>query len=398
MIAAKNIINQLKISQFTVRTRIIHGAGSTRLIGSEATGLGITRAIVVTDQGVRNAGLLEPVIKSLTKNKITHEIFDKVPEDADVTVIHRITVGIKKAGCNGIIVVGGGSPICAAKGAALEVTNKVKTVRELEGRNVAKVMPLPVVCLPTTAGSGSDVSAGFPILDHAAKRHFGISGDMVAPRVSILDPEVLKTCPHSPMIYAGIDALCHPLETLWSKMSTPFAEALAFEAINLIMNNLKDAVLTDNREAKLNQQIGCSLGMIAGDIGNMGLVHGLAGVVFSLKGPHGYKCGVLLPHAMEFNLPYCEEKFARAAIMIGESSEVPNKKLARLFINRVKELLVAIDFPKRFAKSDLKRADIPEVIQEARRTSPSFLDFNIRTVTDENAASIIEAAMKDWQL
>ena len=333
MILSNSKVEALEIAQFVSKTTVYHGAGSIKLTGDEVAKLGISKVMIITDHGVRNAGLLEPVINSLSASNIAYEIFDEVEEDADVNMVHKITLRIKETDCKGMVVVGGGSPTCAAKGAALEVTNKVQSVRELEGWNTAKVPPLPVICLPTTAGSGSDVSPGFPILDHEFQRHFGIGGELVSPCVSILDPLLLKTCPHSAMIYAGIDALTHPIEALWSTKSTIFTDAMAYESIRIIMQNLREATLSDNLEARLNQQLGCTLGMIAGENAGLGLLHVIGGVCFSLKGPHGYKCGVFLPHVMEFNLPLCEDKFAKMAVILGESPlSKTTHELASLFI------------------------------------------------------------------
>ncbi len=385
--------------QFIFKTMVYHGIGSTELTGSEATKLGIAKAMIITDRGVRKAGLLEAVQKSLSKSKISYQVFDEVEEDADVNVIHKIALLIKKTGCNGIVVVGGGSPICAGKGAALEVTNKVKTVRELEGWNKAKVPPLPIICLPTTAGSGSDVSPGFPVLDYEYQRHFGIGGELVPPHVSILDPLLLTTCPRWPMAFAGIDALSHAVEALWSNRSTLLTDALAYEAIKLVMTNLREAVFSDNMEAKLNQQLGCTLAMVAGENAGLGALHVIGGVCFNLKGPHGYKCGVLLPPIMEFNLPVCEDKFARMAVMLGEL--LHNKTtagLARLFLRQVKQLLADLDFPRKFDQANLTPKQIPEVVKEARRFSPPFFDNNLRKVTDEDIAHICEATLKGWEL
>jgi alcohol dehydrogenase class IV len=388
-----------EISRFGFKTVVHYGVGSTELTGGEASKTGISKAMIITDRGVRQAGLLDGVEHSLTKNKVKYEVFDEVEEDADINVMHRITLQIKKTGCDGIIVVGGGSPICAAKGAALEVTNEVADVRAFDGVNKARIPPLPVICLPTTAGSGSDVSAGFPVLDFEHQRHFGISGENVPPRVSILDPLLLKTCPRLPMIFAGIDALSHALEALWSIRSTVLTDALAFEAIRLIMTNLRTATFTDNLAAKMGQQLGCTLAMNTGDNAGLGIVHALAGVYFNLKGSHGYKCGIFLPHAMEFNTPFCEQKFAHIATMAGESAcHKSTSELALLFVRQVKLLLIDLDFPKKFESANLSSEKIPEVIKEARKNHPRFLDHNIRKVTDEDIAHICQASLKSWDL
>jgi len=387
------------ISQFIVKTTMYYGSGSTKLTGTEAGKLGITKALIVTDQGVRNAGLLKHVEESLAENKVASEVFDGVEEDADVNMVHRIASRIKEVGCDGVIVVGGGSPICAAKGASLEATNEVADVRAFEGSNEYDVPPLPVVCVPTTAGSGSDVSDGFPIVDYDKHRHFGIRGDHITPPVTILDPLLLETCPLKPMTYAGIDALSHALEALWGARATILTDALAYEAIRLIMTNLKEATFTHNLEAKLNQHLGSTLAMLASGNAGLGIVHAFAGVIFSFKGAHGYKCGVVLPFAMEFNMPVCEEKFAKMATILGESSYgKTTPELARLFLYHVKQLLVDLEFPRKFEQVSMSQEKTAEVIEEIKKMSPSFTRSNLRKVTDEDIVSIFEASLRGWEL
>jgi alcohol dehydrogenase class IV len=387
------------ISQYMFKTSVYYGTGSTQLTGTEAVKAGINKALVVTDIGVRQAGLLKAVEDSLVKSIVKYEVFDSVQEDADVEVMHKITLQIKATGCNGIIVIGGGSPICAAKGAALEATNAVENVRTLAGWNKASIPPLPLICLPTTAGSGSDVSHSFPVFDPEHKGHFGIGGELVSPRVSILDPLLLVTCPHRPMIFGGIDALSHAVEALWGAQSTPYTDALAYESIYLIMTNLREATYTSNLEAKLNQQIGCTMAMNVGDNSKLGIIHGITGAYINLTGPHGYKCGVLLPHAIEFNMPVCENKFAKMAVMLGEiGHHKTTAELAHLFLRRVKQLLLDIGFPRKFDPSNLSQDRIPALLQEVRAHPLSFIDFNLRKVTDEDLIRIFEASVRDWSV
>ncbi len=387
-----------QIQRFMFKTMVYYGAGSTELIGGEAAKLGIAKAMIVTDRGVRKAGLIKGVEDSLSKSRIKYDVFDEVQEDADVNVVHKVALRIKEAGCNGVVVVGGGSPLCAGKGAAVEVTNNVKDTRELEGWNKAKIPPLPVICLPTTAGSGSDIAGGFPIVDYENKRHFGISGENIAPPVSILDPLLLKTCPRLPMIYAGVDALSHALEAFWGANANPLTDSLAYEAIRLIMTNLKEAALTDNIEAKMNQHLGSTLAMLTAGQAGLGIVHAIGGVHFAFKGgSHGYKCGVVLPHVMEYHLPACENKFGRAAAILGvPAHNRATPELARLFVRQVKQLLIDLDFPRKFAPENLSRAQIPEVLKEIRRNPTEI--YNITKVKDEDLARIYEASLKDWEL
>ena len=386
-----------QISRFMARTTLYHGFGATTLAGAEATKLGIKKVMLVSDPGVRKAGLLDRVEESLEKSTLPYEIFDKVEEDADVETVHQIALRIRESGCNGVVVMGGGSAMCAAKGAALEAVNEVESIRELEGLNRYKVPPLPVICLPTTAGSGTDVSWGFPIVDEAQGREFSIAGEHIQPPVSILDPLLLKTCPRRPMIYAGLDALSHAVEALWGMRATVLTDALAYEAIRLIMNNLRAAALTDDMEAKSQQLLASAMANFAGGNAGMGIVHGIAVSVGNLKGPHGFKCGMLLPFGIEFNMTVCEEKFAKIAAMLGDvTSGKLHSQLAQAFLRQVKQLLIDLDFPRRFGPENLSRERIPDLIKEVRKHIPPFLETNLRKVTDEDVTRICKASLEGW--
>ena len=386
-----------QISRFMTKTTLYHGIGATELVGVEAKKCGLKKVMLVCDPRVREAGLLEGVEASLKEHRLKYEIFDGIEEDADVQTVHQIALRIRESGCNGVVVVGGGSSMCAAKGAALEVTNEVESVRELEGVNQYKSPPLPVICLPTTAGSGTDVSWGFPIVDKDRGREFSIAGEHIQPPVSILDPLFLKTCPRRPMIYAGLDALTHAVEALWGMKATVLTDALAYEAIRLIMANLRKAALTDDMEAKSNQLLASVIANFAGGNAGMGIVHGIAVSTGTLKGPHGFKCGMLLPYGIEFNMSVCEEKLAKAAAILGEiPSDKPTPELAGLFLHKVKHLLDDLEFPRKFEPENLSRDRIPQLIKEVRKHIPPFLETNLRPVTDEDVANICEATLKGW--
>jgi len=386
-----------QISRFMAKTTIYHGIGSREFVGIEATKLGISKALLVCDPGVRRAGLLGEVEKPLSESRVAYEIYDEVKEDADVKTVHTLVLIIRESGCNGVIVVGGGSAMCAAKGAALEATNDVESIRELEGLNQYKVPPLPVLCLPTTAGSGTDVSWGFPIVDRDAGREFSIAGEHIQPPVSLLDPYFLRTCPRGAMIYAGLDALTHAVEALWGVRGTVLTDALAYEAIRLIMGNLRKAALTKDMDAKSHQLLGSTIANLAGGNAGLGIIHGIAVSVGNLKGPHGFKCGMLLPHAIEFNMPVCQGKFAKtAAILSGTPQDKSRSDLAAVFLQQIKQLLADLDFPRRFGSENLQREKIPDLIKEVRKHTPPFLETNLRPVADDDVARICEAALKGW--
>lgn len=383
------------ILSFMCKTKVVHGPGSAALVGPEAAHLGIRRALLVTDRGIRKAGLLESVEASLGGAGVDWEVFDQVEEDADVETMHRGAVRLAECDCDGVLVVGGGSPICAAKGIALEAANG-KKVRDLEGRNNYGTPPLPVVCVPTTAGSGSDVSAAFVVHDAEQQRVYAVGGDHVQPPVTVLDAELLRSCPSRQMVLSGLDALTHAVEALWTTKGTPLTDAIALEAIRLIAANLKRAAFTDDLQAKSLQHLASAMANMACGNASLGLVHGMT-MFYPLKLPHGYQNGVLLPYVMEFNLPACEEKLGRMALAMGEppGGKLP-RELARTALRHLKDLYLDLGFASRFAPDEFPDQAIPEMVEVA--LANPFIQDNIRKSTQRDLTAIYEASLKGWDL
>ncbi len=385
-----------EISTFICRTRIYHGLGTAGMTGSEASRLGIKRALLVTDAGIKKAGLLEPVEAALKERGIPYDIFDSVSEDADTGTMGRGSIILKEVGADGVIAVGGGSPMCAGKGIAIEATNGV-SVREMEGRNRYKVPPLPVICIPTTAGSGAEVSTNIAIHDAESERIYGVGGDEIQPAVALLDPLLLRTCPSRQMIYSGLDALSHCLETLWTTKANYLSNSLAYEAIRLIMTNLPRAALSDDVDAKSTQLMASTMANLSLQASSLGIVHAMT-MDYHLKLPHGLSNGLLLPYAMQYNMPVCEDRFAQMALVLGERADgCSNADLAKAALRRLKELYVVLGVPRRFEAKDLPHTRIPAMAEQAA-TNPFFARDNLRRVSVEDATQLFEASLVGWEL
>ena len=199
------------IFTFYLPTRIIHGPNSVQEAGEAFKNLGCAKALVVSDKGVSGAGLLEPVFESLKRSGIAYVVFDDVEEDPDgVTVGKGADIALKEE-CDGIVVVGGGSPLCAGRGIGVLVTNGGK-IRDYAGLNKASKPPLPLVGIPTTAGSGAEVSQFIVLKDETQHAKMVVGSPMCFPEVAILDPMLLRTLPFGQAVASGIDALAHAIE------------------------------------------------------------------------------------------------------------------------------------------------------------------------------------------
>ena len=387
-------MNYDMIFPYHMPTKVVHGFHATDQVGKEAKMLGIKKALIVTDGGVRGAGLIDSSSKSLESAGIPAVIFDEVEMDPGTKTVAKGTDLLKSENCNGVVIVGGGSPICAGKGIALVATNGGSIV-DYEGVEKFKAPPLPVIAIPTTAGSGSEVSPSFIITDEKRSYKMSITGTRCHPDVAILDPLLLLNIPFWPGMNAGMDALSHAVGACSTYLATPITDALAIASIAMIMKNLASAILTSDLEAKNQQLIASTMANIACGNAKLDLIHALSQPLGKYHMPHGLANGILIPYVMEFNLPVCADKFAQMAIAMGESFEGRTvNELARRALDRVKELFVEVGFPRKIPGDRVDQKEIPSMVIQAM-TRP-MVKFNRRKSTEKDLARIYEQAFAGW--
>ena len=401
------------IFTFYLPTRIIHGPGSVQETGNQFRALGSTKALVITDKGVRAAGLAEGVLQSLQKNKIPYVVFDDVEEDpGGATVAKGAKLAVKEK-CNGIVVIGGGSPICAARGMGVVATNGGE-IQDYAGINKATKPPLPLIAIPTTAGSGTEVSQ-FIVLKAPKQFHTKMvaGSPMYFPRVAILDPLLLKSLPFGQAVASGVDALGHAVEACWASFATPITDALALKAVSMLSQNLRSAAMSDDIDAKEACLIASTMANMACGNSRLGLVHTMSSPVeVMFKVPHGIAVGILLPHIMEFNLPASHERFATLAQALGESGDgISTEELALGGLAAMKELLIDLQFPRKFSEPQVDRKAIPELasivmggpygIYDRAKKFPMTApvpSFNLRKATMADMIGLYEKAFDEWEL
>jgi alcohol dehydrogenase class IV len=381
---------------FTMPTKIYWGYDCVNLAGGEGKKLGIEKALIVTDKGVRGAGVIAPLLKSMEGSGLAYEIFDDVPEDPDTQVVDRGAALLKQAGCNGIVIIGGGSPLCAGKGIALVVTNG-GNIRDYEGLERFQRPPLPVLAIPTTAGSGSEVSSLFIISDEKRNNYkMTIGGYRCHPEVAILDPMLLRSLPARQFIASGVDALVHAIEATCTNQATPLTDAIAYEAIRLIMKKIASAAFTDDLEAKNDQLLASAMANIACGNARLGLVHAISQPLGSYHLAHGWANGILLPYVMEYNLPACEEKFAKMAEVLGIANpEMARAEKARAALQSVRDLLKSLDFPDRISEDIAPKAAIPQMAKTAMGRPQ--IKTNSRKAQEKDLIGIYERAYQGWR-
>jgi alcohol dehydrogenase len=388
-------MNYDAIYYFQIPTKIIYGLNTINKVGEEAKILGIKKALIVTDAGVKGVGLIDPGLKSLESAGIPAVVFDEIEIDPGTNTVTRGVDLLRSEKCDGVIVVGGGSPLCAGKAIALVATNG-GSIADYEGIEMYKVPPLPVIGIPTTAGSGSEVSAVFIITDEKRNYKMYVRGVKCYPEVAILDPVLLLNIPYWPGMNAGMDALSHAIGACCTTQATPITDSLAIASIAMITKHLASSILTNDLEAKNRQLIASTMANIACGNAQIDLIHVLSHPLSRYHMAHGLVCGILIPYVMEFNLPVCEDRFAEIAIALGEPSHgLTRNELAKKTIKRIKELYIEIGFPNKLPTDTVERKHIPNLARQAmgRWTAK----FNRRKFDEKDLVEIYHKALEGWK-
>jgi alcohol dehydrogenase class IV len=395
---------------FYLGTRIVHGVHSTAETGAEFKALGAAKALVVTDKGVRNAGLLDGVVRSLEEAGINFVVFDEVEEDPGGATVAKGAELASRNECDGIVVIGGGSAICAGRGIGVVCANGGR-IREYSGLNKASKAPLPLIAIPTTAGSGAEVSQFIVLKDEELHTKMVAGSPFYFPKVAILDPLLLKGLSFKQFVASGVDALGHALEAYLTSLTTPITDAIALQAVAMLHGNLRAAAMSDDLDAKEACLIASTMANIAGGNARLGLVHLMTNPVEGMvKIPHGVAVGTLLPYVLEFNLPAAHARFASLAHAMGEcDAEKPIEGLAPRALVAVKKLLTDLNFPRRYSESEIDRSAIPQMAAMAMGGQYSVYDAskkysmtalvpstNIRKATMSNLIELYEKAFDGW--
>jgi len=372
-----------KMYQFFSPTQIKYGFGSTSNITSELSQLGCSRPLVVTDVGVFNAGICQNIVDILASERIDFSIYSDIVEDPNTAIVSKSAEKFKEDKCDSVICVGGGSALCAGKATALSAANSAP-LWEYKGVNKYENPPYPCICIPTTAGSGCEVSGALVLTDERNDKILEILGKTIYPEIALLDPMMLKTLPTRPAIFAGIDALTHAIESLWTTEATPLTDSIAIEAAAMIFQNIIRAVYTDDMQAKGNMLFASTMANIACGNAKLGLVHALANTLHG-KVPHGMANGIMFYPVFEFNLPICYTKLALLALRLGEKEE-DDWSLALCIADRIEQLYDEFDFPRKFASDQLKDSQIPELVKFS--IDHPQAKFNIRKSTIEDQINL----------
>ena len=308
--------------QFKAPSVIVNGPGAAREVGSFAKGIG-KKALIVTDTLLEKKGVLNEIKNSLEVAGVPYALYDKVVNEPTMDYTEEGLKAYKDAGADFLIAVGGGSPMDTAKAIGALATNPGRKITEFMGANKIPNPGAPVIAVPTTAGTGSEVTQFTIITDTDRDVKMLIASPMIMPKVALVDPLLTVSMPREITAATGLDALTHAIEAYVSVKAQPLTDTLALQAIQVIGANLRQAWSNgDNLEARVNMMIGALQAGMAFSNASVALVHGMArpiGAYFHVA--HGVSNAALLPTVIEFSIPGNPQKYADIAVALGEMTE-----------------------------------------------------------------------------
>ena len=308
----------MPIHQFKAPSLIVNGPGAAKEVGFYAKGLG-KKALIVTDNLLEKIGLLDDIKKSLEAAGISFTIYDKVVTEPTMEYTEEGLRIYKEFGAELLIAIGGGSPIDAAKAISALASNPGK-MNDFEGPNKIPKPGAPLIAIPTTAGTGSEVTQVTIITDTVRNVKMLIASFNIMPRIALVDPLMTLKLPQGITAATGLDALTHAIEAYVSVKAQPITDALALHAIRLISENLRLAWCNgDNVDARIKMMTGALEGGLAFSNASVALVHGMArpiGAYFHV--PHGISNAALLSTVIEFSVPGNPKRYADIAEAMGE--------------------------------------------------------------------------------
>ncbi len=352
---------------FQAKTKIVFGAGVLDNLGAEVTNLNARKALIVTDKGIVKAGLLEKTAQALTAAGIEVAVFDEIepnPKDTTITAGARY---MKDAGADIVVGLGGGSPMDAAKAISMLSVNEEPLEQYCGvGADVWAVTPKPIIAIPTTAGTGSEVS-GAAMINFAAKgRKIDLFGRSILPAVAIVDPLLTVGLPPRLTALTGVDALSHALEAYVAKFANTMTDTLAEKAIQLAVDNLRLAYTNgENIEARGNMLLASTMAVMASSAG-LGVIHSMAQTIGGYYDqPHGLSIAVCMPLGVKYNLFTAPEKFARLSEILGTNiSGMSTIAAAKSAAPAMRELLTDLDITDDMRSLGVREEDIPELAEK----------------------------------
>lgn len=373
-------------AQFHVPTRIVCQPGIAEDCAAEWARLGVQRPMVVTDTGVRAAGIVAVVERGLTAaGSAPVARFDAVPPNSELGVIAQCAAVARAHGADSIVAVGGGSVIDTAKLTALLLTHGGNLTDDYAGAQTIPGPLMPVAVFPTTAGTGSEVTSAAVVYDAATHRKLSFIDDHLRPHLAVLDPQLTLQLPALLTAATGMDAITHAIEAFVDIQHAPFADACAIHALRLARAWLEHAIRDGaDIEARQGMMMAATLAGIAFDHSMVGVVHSLSHAIGGLTElHHGTANSIMLPIGMTYNREVCRERYAELACCLGIADLHSWLASLRTHLHR------ACGLPRTLREAGVDRGLASQLAQVAEEDGTSF--YNPRPVDAAALQPLLES-------
>ena len=369
---------------------VIFGRGSLKQLGQCSRRLGGDRVLLVTDPGIIASGWIDEALGYLAQEGLKSVVYDNVVSNPRNYQVEQGALEYSRKECDVIVAIGGGSPMDTAKGIAILVSNQGR-IEDYAGCNLITQPIPPLICVPTTAGTGSDISQFAIIADQEKKIKMTILSRAIMPDISLIDPRLLQTKSTELIAATGMDALVHAIEAFVSSLSWPMTDPHASHAIKLVFRNLCDAVFKKSLDPLEGMAIASLEAGAAFSNAILGAVHALAhplGGLYDIH--HGLANSILLPVVLKKNLEHAPYKYALIANAMGIDTRGKTKvEAAELVPERIEKLIEALQIPTKLSQVGVRMEDIPDLARDAGE------DLCMMTNPQRYGTAEIEAMYKD---
>ena len=370
------------------------GPGARKELPGEVRRLGLHKALVCTDKDLIKFGVAQKVLDVLDEANIPYEVFSEIKQNPTVKNVKLGLEAFAKSGADFLLAIGGGSSIDTSKAIGIITNNpEFADVVSLEGVADTKHKSVPIIALPTTAGTAAEVTINYVITDEENEKKMVCVDPNDIPAIAIVDAELMYTLPRSLTAATGLDALTHAIEGLITKGAWEMSDMFEIKAIEMIARHLETAVNEpSNPEARDGMAVAQYVaGMAFSNVG-LGAVHGMAhplGAIFDI--PHGVANALLLPIVMEFNAPAAIDKYVIIAkAMNAYKDGMTREEAAEAAVEAVRQLSIRVGIPQHLAELGIKEEDLPRLAKAA------FADVctpgNPRDITEQDILELYKKA------
>jgi len=386
------------MNRYTILTpsRIEIGAGSLVALEAIVERYDTGKALIVTDSGIRQAGILDREIDATGRDAAGLDIYDHVSPNPDVATMEACGREVTAGKYALIIGVGGGSPMDVAKAAAILPANGGR-IKPLLGRNLVGKAGVPLCLIPTTAGTGSEVTQAIVVDDHENCTKVAIWDRHVIPEAVLVDPELTVGMPSQLTAETGLDALVHGIEAYTSRTSNPIARLYAGECIRLVAKHLPRAFQDGtDQAARSGMSLAALLGGLAISNGGLGAIHGLAYPLDTIKHlPHGRTVAILAPWVVDFNRLGNEAAYTEIARYLGEEVDhLDRRSASRKTVSGLKNLMASVGVSPHLEDYGIELDEVEALAKEAYRVAQRLLPSNPRSMTEEDVLAVYRAASR----